>query len=233
MSLRLEENAMHRRRFITVTAAGLLVGCNSVPPARSRPPAPPTPGPQPRDDASPVTVVKSKLGIRDAGRPAGCLPTSMDLRGPYYSHHSPTLAHLAAKGGLRIEGVVKGPDCAPIPGAVVHVWQADEGGKYYDDRLRGRLATDGAGGYRFETVRPGNYREPDGWRPAHIHFEVTAPGYQPLVTQLYFAGDPYLAPNDSCSVCRSDGRDRIITLKSVSAPYRRAEGEFEIRLARA
>jgi len=224
---------MHRRRFITVTAAGLLVGCNAIHPARSQPQAPPTPPrPEPRRDAAPAPVLEAKSSGQGAGQSV-CLPTSMDLRGPYYTDHSPTLSHLAPKGGLRIEGVVKGPDCAPIPGAVVHVWQADERGAYFDDRLRGRLATDSAGGYRFETVRPGNYREPDGWRPAHIHFEVTAPGFAPLVTQLYFAGDPYLAPNDSCSVCRSDGRDRIITLKSVVAPYRRHEGEFEIRLARA
>jgi protocatechuate 3,4-dioxygenase beta subunit len=30
------------------------------------------------------------------------------------------------------------------------------------------------------------------WRPAHIHFKVSADGHRPLVTQLFFAGDPYL-----------------------------------------
>ena len=41
----------------------------------------------------------------------------------------------------------------------------------------------------------GRYLEAVGqhpWRPAHIHFKVTAPGHQPLVTQVFFPDDPYL-----------------------------------------
>jgi hydroxyquinol 1,2-dioxygenase len=30
------------------------------------------------------------------------------------------------------------------------------------------------------------------YRPAHIHFIVTAPGFRPIVTHLFIAGDPYL-----------------------------------------
>src|SRR5829696_1313930 len=30
------------------------------------------------------------------------------------------------------------------------------------------------------------------WRPAHIHFKVTAPGHRTLVTQVFFPDDPYL-----------------------------------------
>ena len=43
--------------------------------------------------------------------------------------------------------------------------------------------------------RPGRYLEAMGqhpWRPAHIHFKVTAPGHQTLVTQVFFPDDPYL-----------------------------------------
>jgi hydroxyquinol 1,2-dioxygenase len=29
-------------------------------------------------------------------------------------------------------------------------------------------------------------------RPAHIHFVINAPGFQPLVTHLFVAGDDYL-----------------------------------------
>ena len=32
------------------------------------------------------------------------------------------------------------------------------------------------------------------------------------MTQIYFAGDPYLAPNDSCTTCGSDDPARIIAL---------------------
>ena len=41
----------------------------------------------------------------------------------------------------------------------------------------------------------GRYLEAVGqhpWRPAHIHFKVTAPGHRKLVTQVFFPGDPYL-----------------------------------------
>jgi hydroxyquinol 1,2-dioxygenase len=30
------------------------------------------------------------------------------------------------------------------------------------------------------------------WRPAHLHFTITAPGYERLVTQVFRRGDPYL-----------------------------------------
>ena len=30
-------------------------------------------------------------------------------------------------------------------------------------------------------------------RPRHIHYLVAAPGHRPVVTQLYFTGDPSLA----------------------------------------
>jgi catechol 1,2-dioxygenase len=30
------------------------------------------------------------------------------------------------------------------------------------------------------------------WRPAHVHFKVTAPGYQPLTTHLFDEVDEYL-----------------------------------------
>ena len=50
--------------------------------------------------------------------------------------------------------------------------------------------------YTVPTEGPvGRYLEAMGqhpWRPAHIHFKVTAPGHEPLVTQVFFPGDPYL-----------------------------------------
>lgn len=34
------------------------------------------------------------------------------------------------------------------------------------------------------------------WRPGHIHFMISVPGYQPLITQIYDADTKYL-DNDS------------------------------------
>ena len=33
-----------------------------------------------------------------------------------------------------------------------------------------------------------------------------------MTTQLYFAGDPYLPPNDSCGSCTSEDPDRQVAL---------------------
>src|ERR687884_556378 len=75
-----------------------------------------------------------------------------------------------------------------------------------DFNFRGRFGVAQSGDYEFQTMIPKPYTVPtDGpvgrsldamgqhpWRPAHIHFKVTAEGHEPLVTQLFFAGDPYL-----------------------------------------
>jgi catechol 1,2-dioxygenase len=101
----------------------------------------------------------------------------------------------------------------PLPDAVVDVWQTgpDGGYDFWDPRqpaynFRGRMRVGPSGAYEFETMLPkpytvptegpvGRYLEAVGqhaWRPAHIHFKVTAPGHRPLVTQVFFPDDPYL-----------------------------------------
>ena len=44
-----------------------------------------------------------------------------------------------------------------------------------------------SGRYEYRTVRPGQY--PVSGPPAHVHYEVSAPGYQKTVTELMFADD--------------------------------------------
>ena len=65
--------------------------------------------------------------------------------------------------------------------------------------LRGLFVSDTSGDYHFETVRPAGYPVPTNgpvgdllraqcrhpYRPAHIHFMVTAPGYETLITQIF------------------------------------------------
>lgn len=71
--------------------------------------------------------------------------------------------------------------------------------------------------FRVETIRPGNYLQGTGYRPAHIHFTFARAGYRTVTTQVYFAGDPYLAPVDSCGTCGSDDDARIIALTGNAA----------------
>jgi catechol 1,2-dioxygenase len=72
--------------------------------------------------------------------------------------------------------------------------------------LRGIFHTDADGNYHFRSIKPAFYPIPDDgpvgqmliamgrhpYRPAHIHFIVSAGGYQPVTTELFVAGDPYL-----------------------------------------
>ncbi|GEL16515.1 6-chlorohydroxyquinol-1,2-dioxygenase [Pseudonocardia asaccharolytica DSM 44247 = NBRC 16224] len=120
-----------------------------------------------------------------------------------------------------VSGTVRSTSGEPIPDARIDVWEADEDGfydvQYEGNRTAGRgwLRAGPGGEYRFWSVRPAPYPIPDDgpvgdlltatgrspMRPAHLHFKVTAPGYWPLVTHIFRAGDPYL------------GRDAVFGVK--------------------
>jgi len=114
---------------------------------------------------------------------------------------------------LEMRGRVTDAQGRPIAGALVEVWQTAPN-QLYDvqdkdqpgGHLRGSFRSDAAGGYRFRTIMPVSYPIPnDGpagqllaamgrhpFRPAHIHFMISAPGYRTLVTHLFLDGDEYL-----------------------------------------
>jgi len=182
-------------------------------------------------DAPDATPDEVEADVADA-RPETCSPTRRDAEGPFYEPDAPTIADLA--GGLAgvliaVSGRVRDEACTPIAGASVEVWQADDAGDYHDDRLRATLAADAAGAWAFDSIMPGRYLQATGLRPAHIHFRVSAPGHRTLVTQLYFEGDPYLQPEDSCGTCGSDDPARIIAMRALEG---RSRGVFEITLAK-
>jgi hypothetical protein len=61
-------------------------------------------------------------------------------------------------------------------------------------RYRGTTYADSKGAYAFHTILPVPYDVGNGSiRPAHFHLMITADGYMPLVTQLYFTGDKNIA----------------------------------------
>ena len=112
-----------------------------------------------------------------------------------------------------VQGKVTDPDGAPIAGAKLDVWQTAANG-YYDvqdpampeNNMRGIFTTDAEGNYTFVTEKPLSYSVPTdgpvgdllrtssrhGMRPAHIHFVVSADGYEPLTTHVFSDGDEYL-----------------------------------------
>lgn len=134
---------------------------------------------------------------------ADCRPTGADILGPFYLPDAPfveTLCDAPEGKRLVVSGrVLRAPDCRPLAGVVLDVWQADAQGNYSDRisgrcALRGKVRTDEQGRYRFETVMPGAYGIGGGRsRPSHVHLRASRDGYRPLVTQLYFEGDPHLA----------------------------------------
>ena len=166
-------------------------------------------------------VLGVSMLVDTVNQEAGEGGTDSTVLGPLYAENPPVMplgADVAPglKGQpLYADGVVRSADGAPIPGAIVDVWQADEDG-FYDMQkpgfgagemeLRARFLTDSEGRYHFKSIVPKFYSIPvDGpvgelvraadkgpIRPAHVHFLVKAPGYETLVTHLFVEGDPYI-----------------------------------------
>lgn len=112
-----------------------------------------------------------------------------------------------------VSGRVVDQEGKPISGALLDVWQTSSDG-FYDIQdpnqpemnLRGLFTTGADGRFFFRTVKPSPYPIPtDGpvgkillamgrhpMRPAHIHFIVGAPGFEPVTTHMFVADDPYL-----------------------------------------
>jgi protocatechuate 3,4-dioxygenase alpha subunit len=95
---------------------------------------------------------------------------------------------------------------APVPDALVEVWQADGDGDFPDADDGGfpgfgRCLVDDDGGYSFSTCKPGRV---DGVQAPHVDLSVFARGLlQRVVTRVYFpdeqdanAADPVLASID-------------------------------------
>lgn len=87
---------------------------------------------------------------------------------------------------------------SPIRGALVEIWQADNGGNYIhsqgvtqggvrDGNFQGygRFVTGSSGEYLFRTIKPGLYPG----RVRHVHYKITLPGGTVLITQLYIEGE--------------------------------------------
>jgi catechol 1,2-dioxygenase len=134
-------------------------------------------------------------------------------------------AEASAPGqALNVAGTVRNSHGAVLADAVVDVWQASPVGLYEnqdekqpDMNLRGRFRTDAQGKFHFKSVRPAGYPVPvDGpcgdllraqvrhpFRPAHLHFMVSKPGYKVLVTQVFADDDERLHTDVTFSVVES------------------------------
>lgn len=150
-------------------------------------------------------------------KPVGC--TEATVFGPFHVQDVP---HFELGADIAsdlpgtpwfVSGCIRNIDGEAIPQADIEVWQADDAG-FYDvqkdglEAYHGRavLQADGEGRYYFRTIVPECYPIPhDGpvgkmlqalerhpWRPAHLHFMISAPGYERLVTHVFREGGEYL-----------------------------------------
>lgn len=115
------------------------------------------------------------------------------------------LAGAEAKGErIRLICQVLDGNGAPVPDAMIELWQANAEGKYchpedtqekaLDPAFRGfgRMPTAADGTCAFETIKPGRVPHPDGNLQApHLNVSILGRGLLKLLaTRLYFVGDP-------------------------------------------
>ena len=150
---------------------------------------------------------------------------------------------------IRIEGRVLDGAGEPVSDAMLEVWQANADGRYdhpadtrgdtgasVDDAFHGfaRLGTDAAGGFRFETVKPGPVPgRGNAWQAPHLNLIVFARGLlDHLSTRVYF--DDEGAANAADPVLRAIDPARRGTLVATLDDARRAPPplvyRFDIRL---
>lgn len=166
-------------------------------------------------DALGVSMLVDAVNHR---RPSGA--TENTVLGPFHVKGAPRErmgANICRDGkgeSCVIAGRVVDLDGSPIAGAQIDVW-SDNADGYYDVQqpglqpamnMRGIFTTGVDGRYDFRTIRPVSYPLPDDGpvggmlrhmgrhphRPAHIHFIVSAEGYDTLTTHIFDAADPYL-----------------------------------------
>ncbi|RDB07414.1 dioxygenase family protein [Runella aurantiaca] len=170
-------------------------------------------------------------------RYVGDCETTSDILGPFYRPDSPIRSSLVIKGekGAPIElfGKIKHDDCiTPYKNAKIELWHCNGNGVYdnesADFKYRGTLYSDNGGNYSFKTILPVPYGEGNNYRPAHFHMMISAEGYQPLVTQLYFTGDPWLE-KDSSSASPTAKR-RILEVQNLKDGSKKVS--FDVSMAK-
>jgi hydroxyquinol 1,2-dioxygenase len=199
--------------------------------------------------------------INERGAPGA---TQSTVLGPFHMTESPrrelgdTIDLVGQSEPCVVTGQVVDPDGRPLPGAALDVWQADDHGAYdvqEPDKQpagngRGLFTADAGGQFWFRTIVPSYYPIPtDGpvgelldatrrhpYRPAHIHFIVSADGYQSLTTHIFVDGTPYIDSDAVFAVKKSLITDfkevddpELAARYRVSNPFRLAD--IQLRLS--
>lgn len=151
-------------------------------------------------------------------KPSGASEST--VLGPFHLPDAPELPLgsdicLDQKGDpMLVKGRILALGGTPIANAKLDVWQANDEGFYDvqqkgiqpDFNLRGVFRTNAAGEFWFKGVKPKFYPIPaDGpvgqlmdalgrhpFRPAHLHYIISADGFDSLTTHIFDPDDPYI-----------------------------------------
>jgi protocatechuate 3,4-dioxygenase beta subunit len=173
--------------------------------------------------------------------------TESTVLGPFYIENAPRYPNganicLDGKGEpVWLYGKVTDAKGRAIVGATLDVFQANDEGFYDvqqkgiqpDMNLRGVFTTDAKGNYSFRSVYPRYYPIPfDGTvgkmlqaldrnhnRPAHLHFIVSAPGFEKLITHIFTPDCPWLKDDAVFGVKES----LIADFRMIDDPKKAAE----------
>jgi protocatechuate 3,4-dioxygenase alpha subunit len=170
------------------------------------------------------------------------IPTPGQTVGPFFALglDRPEWADMArnnpAGERIVIEGQVRDGDGAPVPDAVIELWQANPAGRYNSPEDNqadkpvdpnfigfGRAATDPQGRFRVTTLKPGPVPgRGNALQAPHINVAFFARGLlKQLFTRIYFAdaaenaSDPLLAAIDDESV-----RNTLLARRGEGGVYR-------------
>ncbi|CAK5273520.1 unnamed protein product [Mycena citricolor] len=166
---------------------------------------------------SDILGVSALVDSMNHAKPPGA--TESTVLGPFFTTDALDFENgesIASEGKgeyMWVQGKVLDTKGNPIPNCVIDTWETDSDGLYdtqYSNRggpdCRGRLRTTDDGSFFYRAVVPVSYPIPadgpakglldalgrHGFRPAHLHMVLEAPGFEKLVTALYPDGDPYI-----------------------------------------
>lgn len=198
---------------------------------------------------SDVLGVSMLVDAINSRRPSGASENT--VLGPFHVGGAPEYEMganicLDQKGeDMVVRGRILDTEGRPVEGARIDVWQANDEGFYDvqqkglqpDFNLRGVFTTGADGSYWFRAVKPKFYPIPDDgpvgrllrqlgrhpFRPAHLHYIITADGYDPLTTHIFDPDDPYINSDAVFGVKES----LLADFRMIDDPAKSAEMGFE------
>jgi protocatechuate 3,4-dioxygenase, alpha subunit len=173
---------------------------------------------------------------------AKLVPTPGQTVGPFFAlgldrpEWSDLTRNNPAGERIVIEGRVLDGDGAPVPDALLELWQANAAGRYdhvadeqADKKLDpnflgyGRVATDAQGRFQIKTIKPGPVPgRGNALQAPHIGVAFFARGLlRQLYTRIYFADEPANAADPLLSAIDDDSaRQSLIARRAEGGAYR-------------